>query len=163
MSFFLWHLYWVFLEPTWFSKFCFWLTTSFGKTASNLFLQPVSELQVLGSLCLLLCVMEWLGELEDPLSRHSWLLGYGGIWGSGACQRWPAPHSHSLSFSTLKLWDYSKGKVSFRHVAGLACMPAPGNRLRVVWLTHELQQERLSHLLLMSKYGTSPFNDMFYE
>ncbi|GAB1286138.1 WD repeat-containing protein 5 [Apodemus speciosus] len=27
--------------------------------------------------------------------------------------------------NTLKLWDYSKGKVSFRHVAGLACLPAP--------------------------------------
>lgn len=37
-----------------------------------------------------------------------------------------------LSFSTLKLWDYSKGKVSFRHVACMACMPVPGTRLRVV-------------------------------
>lgn len=37
----------------------------------------------------------------------------------------------TLYFSTLKLWDYSKGKVSFRHTAGLAfCVPAPGNRLR---------------------------------
>jgi hypothetical protein len=59
----------VFLEPTWLSTFCFWLTASFGKTTSNLFLQPVSELSTKVLVFAFVCHgVAGLGELEDLLS-----------------------------------------------------------------------------------------------
>lgn len=75
------------------------------------------------------------------------------------------PLTPTLSFSTLKLWDYSKGKVSFRHAAGLAiCMPAPGNRCGGGTANPGVEAgETKSHLLLISKFGITPFKDMFYE
>ena len=73
----------------------------------------------------------------------------------------------TLSFSTLKLWDYSKGKVSFRHAAGLAISSACQPQVTGVGVGAAdpgvEAGETKSHLLLISKFGITPFKDMFYE
>lgn len=55
--------------------------------------------------------------------------------------------------------------MSFRHAAGLAnCMLAPGNRLRggAADLGVEAGETKI-RLLLISKFGITPFKDVFYE